>query len=214
MTAPARTRRRAAEKARADTPVRETPVPEARAREALAEERHQAVRRSAAAERAYARRAQRVEETKRPAPRPERGRGLRLRKPKSRASFVLLVMVLLAAGVATTLLLSTQAIADSYRLEQIRQENANLAERSQQLQQDVTKEGSASSLAERARALGMVPAGEPAHLVQNPDGSVTVVGDPQKVTAPPPPTSSTPPRGSTPGGDVPSGDQPPAGTGQ
>ncbi|GLY69396.1 hypothetical protein [Amycolatopsis taiwanensis] len=186
MTAPTRARRKPADKARATTPPRETP----------AKEKRQAGRRTTAAERAYARRAQRVEEAKRPAPRRERGRRLRLWRPQSRASFVTFVMVLLAAGVATTLLLSTQAIADSYRLEQIRQENSNLAERAQQLQQDVTKEGSASSLAERARALGMQPAGEPAHLVQNPDGSVTVVGDPRKVTAPPPPPpppSSTPP---------------------
>lgn len=228
MTAPTRTRRKPADKARVATPARETP----------AKEKRQSARRTPAAERAYARRAQRVEEAQRPAARPGRGRRLRLRRPQSRASFVTFVMVLLAAGVATTLLLSTQAIADSYRLEQTRQENNNLAERAQQLQQDVTKEGSASSLAQRARALGMVPAGEPAHLVQNPDGSVTVVGDPRKVTAPAPPApppsspppappSSAPPAlpGATPPvapsegtpieGDTPQGEpQAPPGTGQ
>jgi hypothetical protein len=101
-------------------------------------------------------------------------------------------MTLLAAGVATTLLLSTQAIADSYRLEQIREENANLVEQSQQLQQEVSTQDSASSLAARAKALGMVPAGDPAHLVQNADGSVTVVGEPKKAVgqAPPPPPST------------------------
>ena len=139
---------------------------------------------------------------------------LRLHRPRSRASFVLIVMALLAAGVATTLLLSTQAIADSYRLEQVRQENADLAERSEQLQQDVTKSEAASSLAERAKALGMVPAGEPAHLVQNPDGTVKVVGDPQQVATPAPAaTSSTPPPPTPAGGppvegDVAQGEQP------
>lgn len=168
-----------------------------------------------------AKRAERVDAAKARPAQPARNRRLRLRLPRSRASFVLLVMVLLAAGVATTLLLSTQAIADSYRLEQIRQENANLAERSQQLQQDVAKEGSASSLAERARALGMVPAGEPAHLVQHPDGSITVVGVPKKATAPPPPpppSTSAPPTQSDSaappaGGDAPqAGQQPQSGT--
>ncbi|HKS49541.1 MAG TPA: hypothetical protein VJT49_31420 [Amycolatopsis sp.] len=206
MTAPARTRRKP-EEASVATPPGQAPDRERR--------------RGSAAERAYARRAQRAEGLRRPAGQPERTRGFRLRGPKSRASFVLIVMLLLAAGIAVTLLLSTQAIADSYRLEQIRQENANLAERSEQLQQDVSKAGSASSLAERAKALGMVPAGDPAHLVKNPDGSITVVGDPEKATAPPAPASppstpstpsTQPPAGQTPGtvveGDVPQGEEP------
>lgn len=229
MTAPTGTKRKAAERARANTPAKkanQAPAKEAKEASAGSAKKAKEQRRSPAAERAYARRAQRVEEKKRPPRQPARGRRLRLRGPQSRASFVLLVMILLAAGVATTLLLSTQAIADSYRLEQIRQENENLAERAQQLQQDVAKDGSASSLAKRAQALGMVPAGEPAHLVQNPDGSVTVVGEPRKVTAPPPPppppppataTTPTPPPGSPAGDtsptDTPStGNTPPAAT--
>jgi cell division protein FtsB len=199
MTAPARTRRKSSEPARVATPPPQTP----------ATERRTASRRTSAAERAYARRAQRVEGLRRAAEQPERTRRSRLRWPSSRASFVLVVMLLLAAGVAVTLLLSTQAIADSYRLEQIRQENANLAEQSQQLQEDVSNSDSASSLAARAKALGMVPAGEPAHLVQNPDGSVTVVGTPEKVTppAPPPPPASPPP-------SSPASSNPPAANGQ
>src|SRR5258705_9714687 len=70
--------------------------------------------RTAAAERAYARRAQREgravgEQPVRRGPRPKAERGT-----ASRASFVMLVMGLLVAGVITTLWLSTQAIADSY----------------------------------------------------------------------------------------------------
>ncbi|MFD2422559.1 hypothetical protein [Amycolatopsis pigmentata] len=196
MTAPARTRRKPQPDGAAAAPVTE---------------RRSGTRRTLAAERAYARRAQRVEGIRRAAREPERTGGFRLRWPRSRASFVLIVMVLLAAGVVVTLLLSTQAIADSYRLEQIRQENANLAERSERLQQDVNSAGSASSLAERAKALGMVPAGDPAHLVRNPDGSITVVGEPEKVTAPetaaPPPSSPPPAPGALVEGDVPQGDQ-------
>jgi hypothetical protein len=165
--------------------------------------------RTTAAERAYARRAQRADLVRRTEAEPQRARKLRLRWPKSRASFVLIVMTLLAAGVVTTLLLSTQAIADSYRLEQIRQENANLAEQSEQLQQGVTKADSASSLANRAKALGMVPSGGPAHLVQNPDGSITVVGQPTKAVAAAPPPSAPP---STPV-STPVSTPPPANTG-
>ncbi|MTD59062.1 hypothetical protein [Amycolatopsis pithecellobii] len=192
MTAPTRTRRK---------PPAETPPPP---RETIRPERRHTrggQQRSTAAERAYARRAQRVEVVRRTEKQPrQQSHKLRLRWPKSRASFVLIVMTLLAVGVATTLLLSTQAIADSYRLEQIRQENSNLAEQSELLQQDVTKAEAASSLAERAKALGMVPGGDPAHLVQNADGSITVVGEPKKVAgqAPPPAPVAPPPAAAAP----------------
>jgi len=237
VTAPARTRRKAAEntkstsKASAKTTVKtaKTAKPTGKtaapSKETQAPERRQGARRTSAAERAYARRAQRVEGRRRPAERPEKVRRFRV-LPRSRASFVLTVMVLLAAGVATTLWLSTQAIADSYRLEQLREENSNLAEQSELLQQDVATADSPSSLAARAKALGMVPAGEPAHLVQNPDGSITVVGTPEKVTPPPPPpppsTPAPPPapaaNGATPGmpveGDAPQADPQQADTSQ
>lgn len=199
MTAPTRTRR----KPPAETPSRKV------TREATRTERRHTrngQQRTTAAERAYARRAQRVDLVRGNEKEPRReGSKLRLRWPKSRGSFVLIVMMLLAAGVVTTLLLSTQAIADSYRLEQIREENANLAEQSEQLQQDVTKAESASSLAKRAKALGMVPAVNPAHLVQNPDGSITVVGQPSKAVgqAPPPSTPVTTPPPANPAGTAP-----------
>ncbi|HVW45188.1 MAG TPA: hypothetical protein VHC18_27945 [Amycolatopsis sp.] len=184
MTAPTRTRRKpAAEpRSRAGTMPRETERRETRG----------APQRTAAAEKAYARRAQRADLLRGRAADARPARKLRLRVPRSRASFVLIVMTLLAAGVVTTLLLSTQAIADSYRLEQIKQDNAGLAEQSEQLQQDVTKAEAASSLAERAKALGMVPSSGPAHLVQNADGTITVVGTPQKANAPAPATTAPP----------------------
>ncbi|MFC4001088.1 septum formation initiator [Prauserella oleivorans] len=150
-------------------------------------------RRSSAAERAYARRAQRVELLqRRESGEPQRRTGLRLRWPRSRASFVLMLMALMAAGVATTLWLSTQAITDSYRLEELRQSNAALAERSAQLQRQVATAESPASLAERAKALGMVPGGNPARLVVGEDGSVTVVGEPTEATTPAPPPPPAP----------------------
>ncbi|PXY28033.1 FtsB family cell division protein [Prauserella muralis] len=151
-------------------------------------------RRSSAAERAYARRAQRADELRR-ADGPDLRQGpprLRLRWPRSRASFVLLLMALLVSGVAATLWLSTQAITDSYRLEELREQNARLAERAEQLQRDVATAESPSSLAERARALGMVPGGNPARLVVGEDGTVRVVGEPSEATAPAPPPEPDP----------------------
>ena len=107
--------------------------------------------------------------------------------PRSRASFVLLIMAMLAAGVVATLWLTTQAIAGSYKLERLHEHNAELAERAAKLERVVTKRESAPWLAEQARQLGMVPGGTPAKVVVRPDGSVTVVGEPKKVTAPAPP---------------------------
>jgi hypothetical protein len=140
--------------------------------------------RSAAAQRAYARRAHREGRRVEPVENVED-------RSAGRASFVILIIVLLTAGVAATLWLSTQAIADSYRLEQAKQEATYLAERAAELQREVTREESASALAERARAMGMVPAGDPARLVVQPDGSVVVVGEPTPVERPQPPAEET-----------------------
>ncbi|MCE7007475.1 septum formation initiator [Kibdelosporangium philippinense] len=142
--------------------------------------------RTAAAEKAYARRAQREGRTGEPVqrrprpPRPKNERG-----SASRASFVMLIMGLLVVGVISTLWLSTQAIADSYRLDQAKKAATELAERVEMLQQDVTSLESAATLADMARKLGMVPAGDPSRLVVGPDGKVSVIGDPKPVTAPP-----------------------------
>ena len=164
MTAPAKSRRRAApatrgrsDAARTSTTVEpdpQTPQPGRRGSRG----------RTSAAERAYARRAQRADLLKerearpepkaRPAELPEKPKlKLKLLLPKSRASFVLMMMALLAAGVATTLWLTTQAIADSYRLEQLRTTNANLAEQKEQLQRDVAKAESPASLTPSATRL-------------------------------------------------------------
>ncbi|HEX3787326.1 MAG TPA: septum formation initiator [Pseudonocardiaceae bacterium] len=143
--------------------------------------------RSAAAERAYARRAQR---TRQPVgPKPERKPG-----SASRVTFVVLVMGLLIGGVVASLWFSTQATADAYALEQARAQTLALSQRVQRLQQQVANADSAPSLSNRARQLGMVPAGDPAHLVVGSNGAVTVIGSPTPVTSPPPlVTYSSPP---------------------
>src|SRR5699024_10385997 len=145
--------------------------------------------RSAAAERAYARRAQRADQHRSSVAGGSRGVGQgggrwRPRMPRSRTSFVTLVMVLLATGVVATLWLSTQAIAGSYKLEQLRENNNRLSEQVGQLERTVTKRESPGWLAEHARELGMVPGGTAAKLVVDSDGSVSLVGEPRKVTAP------------------------------
>lgn len=140
--------------------------------------------RSAAVQRAYARRAQRTGAV-------HTARAEHI-AAASRAPFVVLVMVLLAAALVATLWLSTAAAADSYRLQNAREAARNLTERSEQLGREVATLETAPELARRARELGMVPAADPARLVLGPDGEVAVVGDPEAATAPPAP----PPAGS------------------
>jgi hypothetical protein len=150
--------------------------------------------RSAAVERAYQRRAQRTERAAGfgPAVKTERKPG-----SASRATFVVLVMVLLVGGVVATLWFSTQATADAYRLEQAKKDTAALAVRVAQLQRQVAEQDSAPSLGGRALQLGMVPAGDPAHLVVGADGSVTMIGTPSVAKPPPPPPTTTPPATTT-----------------
>ena len=150
--------------------------------------------RSAAAERAYARRAQRTERATgvTPTVKTERRPG-----SASRATFVVLVMALLVGGVVATLWFATQATADAYRLEQAKKATSALSAQVAQLQQQVYKQDSAPALGDRARQLGMVPAGDPAHLVVGADGSVALVGTPSVARTPPPPTTTAPPPSTT-----------------
>jgi hypothetical protein len=177
MTAPARSRT--------------TAPPPSRERGTTQPDRSTGARnRSAAAERAYARRAQRAERATgvTPAVRQERKPG-----SASRVTFVVLVMVLLIGGVVATLWFSTQATADAYRLEQAKKQTQELAQHVADLQRQVAERDSAPALGQRAMQLGMVPAGDPAHLVVGPDGTVTVIGTPSAAHAPPPPTTTTTP---------------------
>lgn len=183
MTAPARSGTR--------TPP--PPVRERRERTATQPERSTPTRgRSAAAERAYARRAQRAERERSTVP-----TGKAERKPGSagRATFVILVMALLVGGVVATLWFSTQATADAYKLEQAKKDTQGLSVRVAQLRRQVAQQDSAPALGNRAQQLGMVPAGDPAHLVVGPDGSVIVIGTPSAAhaptTTPPPPATTT-----------------------
>lgn len=115
--------------------------------------------------------------------------GARAQAHAGRAKFVLVVMTLLAAGLITTLWLSTAAAGDSYRLQEARTQAATLTEQSETLRRQVSTMNSPASLAQRASALGLVPMQDPARLVVAPDGRVDVVGEPTAARAdgPPPP---------------------------
>ncbi|MFB9570448.1 hypothetical protein ACFFRS_26065, partial [Saccharopolyspora hordei] len=164
--------------------------------------------RSAAAERAYARREERrARSTREPSVRRPRqvrsgaeDRRPTSAKPKTRAKqlqekvalarlpLVVVVMTVLAVGLAATLWLSIAAVSGSYQLQHGEAEIASLNERREQLLREVSTLDSPPVIQRRAvEELGMVPGPTPAHLVMQPDGTVLVVGDPEKATAPPPP---------------------------
>ncbi|ONI70561.1 hypothetical protein ALI144C_48900 [Actinosynnema sp. ALI-1.44] len=104
----------------------------------------------------------------------------------------MLVMGLLATGVVTTLWLSTQAIADSYRLDQAKKAATELAEEVELLQREVTNLESPATLDEMARKLGAIRSSDPARIVVAPDGKVTVVGEPKPAAPPAASPSGTP----------------------
>jgi hypothetical protein len=133
--------------------------------------------RSPAVARAYARRAQRTGPRHAASNRVDAGR----------APFVMLVMALLGVALVATLWLSTAATADSYHLQSARKVARNLTEHWESLGRQVASLETAPELARQARGLGMVPAGEAARLVVRPDGSVEVIGQPRRATAPVPP---------------------------
>lgn len=101
--------------------------------------------------------------------------------------FVVLVIGLLAAGLVSTLWLSTSSAQASYAIGTAQEHNQQLTEQAEGLRRDVASKGSASALAEQAAALGMIPAGDVAHLVVGADGTVTVVGVPKAAAATPDP---------------------------
>lgn len=164
-----------------------------------AEENDKARRRTAGAERAYARRAQRAQNLRNGTPAPQQ-------KQVSKAPFVVLVMLVLGAGVAGIMYFSTQAAADTYRLQEARAEAEKLTLQMEQLRREVALLESPTDLARRATEMGLVEPSNPARLRQNPDGTVEEFGKPSaptKSTPPPPPSqTSTPPS---------SGQTPPAG---
>ncbi|MFF0071601.1 septum formation initiator family protein [Streptomyces sp. NPDC005494] len=112
----------------------------------------------------------------------------------ARTPFVLLVVLLLAGGLISLLLLNSALNEGSFRLSKLERETTELTDDQQALQRDVDSYSEPDALERRARELGMVPGGSPAFL--NPDG--TVSGVPERATAAPSPTAAPEPAASTP----------------
>ena len=98
----------------------------------------------------------------------------------ARTPFVLLVVLLLAGGLITLLMLNSALNEGSFRLNDLKKQTTDLTEDEQALQRDVDAYAAPDALQRRARELGMVPGGDPAFL--DPDG--TVRGVPGVAAAP------------------------------
>ncbi len=87
------------------------------------------------------------------------------RSSAPRAPFVVLVLLVLGAGLVGLLLLNTNLQQSSFELRDLEHETRLLRDRHAELSQLVAKQASPEMLAERADALGMVPADERQYLV-------------------------------------------------
>ncbi|MFD5872782.1 septum formation initiator family protein [Streptomyces sp. NPDC060322] len=105
----------------------------------------------------------------------------------ARTPFVLLVVLLLAGGLISLLLLNSALNEGSFRLSKLKRETTELTDEQQALQRDVDGYAEPDALERRARELGMVPGGSPAFL--DPDG--TVRGVPERADAQPAPAPGT-----------------------
>lgn len=143
---------------------------------------------SSAAQRAYAKRNQRAAIG---AATPEVRRG----SFTARIPFVATIIGLLSVGLAVTLLLTTRAAEDSYKLSAAKAHNQELIEQKAALERDSRAANSAPELARKAAALGMIPAKDVARLVVADNGAVTVVGTPAPAQGTPVvvPPAATPP---------------------
>jgi len=110
----------------------------------------------------------------------------------ARVPFVVLVIGALGLGLGVTLWLSTDSAERSYQLGHARQLNQALAQQKEALERDVLEAQAPPALAEAARALGMIPSRDTAHLVQDPTGAWVVVGTPKPAEGVPPPPLNTP----------------------
>lgn len=100
--------------------------------------------------------------------------------PAPRAAFVVLVLLVVVGGVLGILLLNTKINEDAFRLHELREQQAVLDQRQQELETRIAEANSTANLTAAARRQGLVqvPFGETGRI-RLPGGDV--VGDPAPV---------------------------------
>ncbi len=96
-------------------------------------------------------------------------------------AFVVSIIVALTGALVALLALNTALAQDSFRLTDLRQQARDLTSLEQSLSTEVTQAASPTGLAQRAKSIGMVPAGSPNFVVLE-DGKV--LGDGTRAVAP------------------------------
>jgi hypothetical protein len=84
-----------------------------------------------------------------------------------RASFVILMLTLVVAGVLGVLLLNTQINEDAFRLDHLRSQQSDLDLKEQQARQKLAERSSTGNLAADAERAGLVPAASPTFINLN-----------------------------------------------
>jgi hypothetical protein len=113
-------------------------------------------------------------------------------KHAPRVPFALLVLGLLVGGLIALLALNTASAANELQRHDLAAKDASIAANLEQLNNEVAASQAPGNLARIAAQLGMVPAGNPAFLQIDPNGTVRVLGSPGPATAPPVQAPSTP----------------------
>jgi hypothetical protein len=108
---------------------------------------------------------------------------------RGRTGVIVLALLLLGVGLLTLLLINTALAQGSFRLHDLQATSDRLADREQALRESIDAAAAPERLAERARALGMVPSQSTA-FVRLSDGKVLGVAEPAKAPERPTVTSS------------------------
>lgn len=117
-------------------------------------------------------------------------------EPRGRhARFAALCIILLVLGLMAVLAINTSLAQGSFQLHDLQQSQRDLRDQEQALRQDIARQSAPDALAQRAKDLGMVPAGAPV-FVEVPQGKI--LGVPQPARPPAPRPTSAPGRASTP----------------
>jgi hypothetical protein len=128
-----------------------------------------------------------------PAPTESAPRGI----VSSRAPFIVLVLALAIGGLVGLVLLNTAVNENAFRLHDLDTKQESLDKQESQLQQELDDREAPAKLAEQAKKMGLVPAGDPAFVVL-PDGKVVGTPEPAEAPSSPPAPSSRPTGSPTP----------------
>jgi len=129
----------------------------------------------------------------------------------NRAPFVVALIALLGLGVTAVLWLNTLTDEAGMRTSTAKSNTSDLRLTIEQLRHDVAMLDATPRIADQAKALGMVQAGDSAMLIVDGSGAGSVVGEPSAVAAPAPAPDPATSAGAAAAATTPPAEQPAAG---